>query len=369
MTRKELNLAIFEGKTDKVLWQPRLETWYWHHKAHGSLPDRFKDLEYFAFYDALRCSTRYAASAGLDSSYEPDDVLTFAEDPNEHTHVEGIRTPDGELRTVYQIVPAAEFGENRRIVEFPVKTAQDLKVLTGLVERTQYKANPKAFADAADAMGQRGEPTLFINSSGFTDLVKWWAGLVDTFYLLADCPAELEAYLEACDRRDDRQLDAAFQLPCRLFNLGDHATNEFTPPPILKKYLLPRWQRISRRMAERQCYVHSHWDGHSRQILPFLQESGLQAVEALTPEPMGDMSLEMIKGAVKDNIVVLDLIPAILFLPSYSTQEVLDFTKRVIDLFAPKLILGVSDEISQVGQIEKIEAVGQLVDSVCGLAE
>jgi hypothetical protein len=41
-----------------------------------------------------------------------------------------------------------------------------------------------------------------------------------------------------------RQLDAALQLPARIFNLGDHATNEFTPPPILQRYLLPRWQRI-----------------------------------------------------------------------------------------------------------------------------
>jgi len=33
--------------------------------------------------------------------------------------------------------------------------------------------------------------------------------------------------------RHDRLLDAALELPCRIFNLGDHATNEFTPPPIL----------------------------------------------------------------------------------------------------------------------------------------
>jgi hypothetical protein len=41
----------------------------------------------------------------------------------------------------------------------------------------------------------------------------------------------------------------------------------------------------------------------------------------------------------------------------------------VIDMFAPRLILGVSDEISQVGEIEKIEAVTELVDDICGLAE
>jgi hypothetical protein len=38
-------------------------------------------------------------------------------------------------------------------------------------------------------------------------------------------------------------------------------------------------------------------------------------------------------------------------------------------MFAPRLILGVSDEISSVGQIEKIEAVTNLVDDICGLAD
>jgi hypothetical protein len=37
-------------------------------------------------------------------------------------------------------------------------------------------------------------------------------------------------------------------------------------------------------------------------------------------------------------------------------------------MFAPKLILGISDEISQVGEIDKVEAVSKLVDDVCGLA-
>jgi hypothetical protein len=38
-------------------------------------------------------------------------------------------------------------------------------------------------------------------------------------------------------------------------------------------------------------------------------------------------------------------------------------------MFAPRLILGVSDEISQVGEIERIEAITELVDKTCGLAD
>ena len=91
-------------------------------------------------------------------------------------------------------------------------------------------------------------------------------------------------------------------------------------------------------------------------------------VEALTPAPMGDMTLEQIKAAVGDRMVVLDLIPAIDFLPNRPMKEVLEFTRRIIDMFAPRLILGVSDEISEVGEIEKVEAITELVDSACGLA-
>ncbi len=227
----------------------------------------------------------------------------------------------------------------------------------------------EAFKAAAERLGDRGEPTIFTTSSGFTELVKNWAGLLDTFYLLTDYPAAVEAFLEACDRRDDRVIDAALELPCRIYNLGDHATDEFTPPPICKKYMMPRWQRLSERLHAEGRFVHSHWDGHSHTILPFLMDSGLDSVEALTPVPMGNITLEEIKVAVGDKLVVLDLLPAIHFLPSYTTEELLEFTRKVIDMFAPRLILGVSDEISYNGQIEKIEAVTELVDSICGLPE
>jgi hypothetical protein len=94
----------------------------------------------------------------------------------------------------------------------------------------------------------------------------------------------------------------------------------------------------------------------------------MDAVEALTPAPMGDITLDEIKEAVGDDIVVLDLLPAIDFLPGHPVEALLDLTRRVIDMFAPRLILGISDEISQVGEIEKVEAVTELVDKVCGLA-
>jgi hypothetical protein len=368
MTRKELNLAIFEGKADTVLWQPRLETWLSHHRREGTFPDRFRGMSDLEIYDVLRCSVRYAASAGLERYEKRDDLVRITEQYPTHL-VQRVRTPVGEITTVQRDVWENGRLTNRRICEHPVKTVQDLRVATDLVEREQLRAHPEAFLQAAEAVGHRAEPTVFFGGSGFTELIKNWCGLEGTFYLLYDHPSEVEAHLEACDRRDERFLEEALKLPCRIFNLGDHATNEFTPPPILKKYMMPRWQRLADRFHAEGRFVHTHWDGHSRLMLPFLRETRLDGAEALTPAPMGDMTLEQIKDAVGDELVVLDLLPAIDFLEYRPVKALLEFTRRVIDMFAPRLILGISDEISEVGQIEKVEAVTELVDKICGLPD
>ncbi|MCC6729309.1 MAG: hypothetical protein IT208_08210 [Chthonomonadales bacterium] len=368
MTRRELNLAIFEGTARSVLWQPRLETWIQHHREAGTLPERYRDLDYLGIYDSLGCSVRYAACAGIEYYREPDDVEYRAEQHGDR-HVTTARTPSGEIRWVHHDIWVDGKLTNRRIEEYPVKTAADLRVATDLVERARYRADVAAHARAAEAVGHRGEPTVFLSSSGFTELIKEYCGLAGTYYLLQDRRAEVERHLEACDRRDDRIVDAAIDLPCRIFNLGDHANNEFTPPSILKRYLLPRWQRISARLHTAGRFVHTHWDGRSRHMLPYLCETGLDGVEALPPAPMGDMTLEEIKAAVGDRVICLDLLPAVHFLAHYSMRECLDFAERVIDMFAPRLILGVSDEISEVGEIEKIEAITRLVDRLCGLAD
>jgi len=368
VTRKELNLAIFEGTAQGVLWQPRLETWIRHHALLGTMPVRFRGMSDLEIYDALGCSVRYAASAGIERYEVRDDLVRIHEQHPDHS-VEIVRTPAGEIRTLYREIWEDDRLVNRRIAGYPVRTVCDMCVVTDLVDRQQFRANAEAFCDAAATVGHRAEPTVGLSSSGFTELIKNWCGLEATFYLLHDHPGAVEHYLEACDRRDERSLTEALKLPCRIFNLGDHATNEFTPPPILKKYMLPRWQRIADRLHAEGRFVHTHWDGNSRLILPFLFETRLDGVEALTPAPMGDMTLEEIKRAVGDRVVVLDLLPAIDFLPNRLGKDLLGFARRVVDMFAPRLILGISDEISQVGEIWKVEAVSELVDTICGLPD
>ena len=369
-TRRELNLAVFEGTAGGVLWQPSLEQWIGVHMRQGALPGRFRGMEIPEIYDAVGCSIRFTSDGAFLPSGWPHrrmirdyevrhDLVRIEEHHPNHT-ISRIRTRAGELRTVRR---------GSWTVDFAVKTPEDLGVLTDFVERQRYEVNLETYHRAARVQGHRGEPSVRLRSSGFTDLIKLWCGLPGTYYLLHDHPARVEAYLEACSRRDDRLIDTALQLPCRIFSVCDHANNEFTPPPIFERFILPRLQYFSERFHAAGRFLHTHWDGNSRLMLPYLRETGLDGVEALTPAPMGDLTPEEIKKAVGEEMVVLDLLPAIFFLPDYPLADLLTFTRRIIDIFAPKLIMGVSDEMSEVGQIEKVEAISRLVDEICGLAD
>lgn len=175
MTRKELNLAIFEGMAEAVLWQPRLETWIGHHTEEGTMPARFRGLDGLGIYDALRCSVRYAASAGIERYEEPADVKRSEEQQGDF-FITAVTTPSGTLRTVHRDIWKNGKRVNRRIAEYPVKTPADLQVVTDLVEREHFRANVQAFEKAAARVGHRAEPTVFLSSSGFTELIKTWGG-------------------------------------------------------------------------------------------------------------------------------------------------------------------------------------------------
>ena len=136
----------------------------------------------------------------------------------------------------------------------------------------------------------------------------------------------------------------------------------YISPELFKKYVLPTYQRRNELLHKKDKFTNAHWDGDTKSLLPFAKECGLDAIEAITPKPQGDVTLEEMKTALGDDIFLMDGIPAILFDKTYSEELLIETTKKVIELFAPKLILGISDEMSSTGDISRIKLVGEIVD-------
>ena len=72
------------------------------------------------------------------------------------------------------------------------------------------------------------------------------------------------------------------------------------------------------------------------------------------PAPYEGMSLP--------DLFLLDGIPAVYFDETFPVEVLVECTHKLIDLFAPKLVPGISDEISSTGDIERVRVVGGIVD-------
>jgi hypothetical protein len=134
-------------------------------------------------------------------------------------------------------------------------------------------------------------------------------------------------------------------------------------PPHFERYALEYYGHISERMHRAGKFIHPHWDGYLRTLLPYMGRCGFDGIEALTPWPQGDVTIEEIREALPEAMILIDGIPATHFLPQTSYQELEEFTLKVLDLFAPNLILGISDELPPGGDIEKVRRVSQIAAS------
>ena len=88
----------------------------------------------------------------------------------------------------------------------------------------------------------------------------------------------------------------------------------------------------------------------------------LDGIEAITPKPQGDVTLE------KPAIIWVTICswwtasPPFILTRNSPSRSWSTVSTKSLDLFAPNLILGISDEISSTGDIERIRLVGKIVD-------
>jgi hypothetical protein len=143
----------------------------------------------------------------------------------------------------------------------------------------------------------------------------------------------------------------------KIVNFGENIHDHLLSPAYFEKYLVPWYEKRSGQLRENGIFTHIHIDGFFKDLLPYLAELPFDGLEALTPEPQGDVPLEEIREHIGDK-VLLDGIPALLFLPTYSEERLKEFTRRVVEMFHPRLVLGISDELPEGAGEAALERIG-----------
>jgi len=356
-----LNRQVMFGESNgKIIWQPRIGCWYQDKMFEdGQLPAPYTGMSLHDIYRNLGCSARLYDFIHCFRKIEDPRITRETRQINSADTETIVTTPVGTQRFVVHESPNSWY---KKKIKYWVETEEELKVLIWRHEHTEWVWDQEKFESMVQEFGDLGAPIVWTGRFGLQELLIDQMGIEKGIYAIFEMPDTVEAFLRASDIMHDRLLDVLVDCPVEIISLPSCLHGHTLSPDLFVKYHLPGYQWRCEKLHKAGKKVHSHWDGMVKPLLGYAQESGLDGLEALTPEPQGDMTLEDIKEALGDNMILVDGIPAVYFDETYPLQTLIDSTKKIIDMFAPNLVLGISDEISSHGDIERIRVVGDIVD-------
>jgi hypothetical protein len=344
----------------RIIWQPRIGCWFTDKEFAGEpLPAPYTGMTIVEVYNALGVSARlYNFNACFKRVEDPR--VEFVDRQVSGTDTEcTVITPAGRQISVERKSPNSPMPLQ---LKWPVSSEEELKVAIWRTDNRAWRWDQQTFDRVMAEWGHLGAPTMFMPRVNVQDLYINTMGVENAIYALYDYPDTVKAYFRALGLSHDRLIDVINASPIEIINFGDNLHAGTLSPRLFKEFVLPVYQRRCERLHAAGKFVHSHWDGDVKGLLPFARETGLDGIEAITPKPQGDVTLEEAREALGDEMFLLDGIPAIYFDETYSVETLEECTRKAIDLFAPKLVLGISDEISSTGDIDRIRLVSRIVD-------
>ncbi len=305
-------------------------------------------------FDDLGCSVRAYWAFNECIHIEHDERVDVATGDEGRCTIETMSTPVGRLTTVLE-----RTSEAFHTKKYPIVTPDDMRVMEWVLRHKRVRFDSDWYAKACALIGDRAAPCIYISRINLMRILIEFMGFENGLTALYEYPREMESLISAINETDDPLLDVLCMSPIEIINFGDNVHQALCAPPLFEKWMLPEYQRRNERLHAASKKTYPHWDGDCRQLLPYARDCGFDGFEAITPVPQGDVTLEEVRDTLGDRIMI-DGIPCTDFLPSEPVESLIANTRKCIEYFAPNLVLGISDELSPVGDIERVRMVSEI---------
>ncbi len=355
-------------KIDRLVFSPRLYYWFNGNKlylrphsdkkCHARIPPQYLGKNQRKIYDYLGASPRYV----LESYYIPflwkrlklksGVKIRWINGSKKGEKITYYKTPVGNMKKI---------THGGHLTEYPIKSLDDMKVMKYVLSHSKFEFSYPLYKFAERMLGERGVISSYFYRSPYMRLITEYMGFSNTIIFLRRYQSEMENFMNFISEWDDSMYDILAKSPIKILNFGENIDANLSSPRYFEKYLIPYYEKRVKQFHRAGKYCDIHMDGSLKPLLPFLDHLPFDGLEALTPDPQGDVTLEELQDAI-GNKVYLDGLPSILFLPEYSMKFVRDYAQKLMEMFSPNLIVGISDELSPNGDIRKVEIVGKLIE-------
>ena len=367
----ELILRTFEHKSiDKIAWQPRIMYWYNDNRIQSLTLEKYPVVEEYVPRDYIGKNIKEIYKDINASIRYPQETFGFPlfhekKKPNHQIKIKRKRLSYKTylIKTITPVGEVSHVEKDTRIIEFPVKKIADLIVMKYLEDQADFMFSDAMYEKAKKEMEGFGIPISYYFRSPYMKCILDYIGFERTIIFLRKYKQEMEDFFYHIELIDlEKYKRVITKCPLKLINFGENIDQNLSSPPYFEKYLLDYYETRVKLLHNAKKFAFIHIDGSFKHLLPYLSTMSFDGYEALTPPPQGDVPLEDIARALGDSgKILLDGIPATLFLREFKESKLVDKTKKILDLFSPNLIIGISDELCY-GDGRRLKTVSKIVE-------
>ncbi|MBC7234204.1 MAG: hypothetical protein H5T69_00055 [Chloroflexi bacterium] len=199
-----------------------------------------------------------------------------------------IHTPVGEVSQVARL--DAAYGSTW-IREHYIKAPEDYRVMEYVYRDAVYRDNYEAIRQAQEMLGGDGLVMVRVAKGPIQEILYQMTGMERFAIDLYERRELIDSLYETMLARYDELYDLAAGAPVEILQSADNITSDVVGEERFRRYCMPCYERHMARLAGTGKRLAVHMDGRLRSLREPIAEAAFDIVEALTPRPVGDVTV------------------------------------------------------------------------------
>lgn len=367
MTPRQRLLAVYRGQTpDRVASLADLS--YWHSGNGGGkfIPGKTDGANQSKIDKLMQLHHQTGAAIHLnlgsyyDMTYSGDIKVESGIRGDEYIHI--FKTPMGELKEVREW---SDRSFSWPITHHMVQTIEDLKIIRYIFEHTHYRADWAPYHDANAKVGELGLPLVQAPYTGMGFLMSRYAGIESTVMFAADEPDELMQTVQTINAAHRTVFEQLVDGPSEVLFVSDNLSSDVQYPAWFRKYSGEHYRWMAQVAHSAGKPIAIHVDGRLRGILAALNEVGIDAADAVTPAPWGDITGQQCRDEAGDKFILSGGVPPDLF---HHDVPLSRFDQGVEEWLAladrsPAIIIAPGDQLSPDGELDRVRRMVEMANA------
>lgn len=217
------------------------------------------------------------------------------------------QTPVGEVYKLVKLAAGGSWG----ILEFYIKKPEDYKVAEFIFKDRRYEPCYDEFLAAQAKLGDKGIVAAGAAASPLLELQLVWLGQELFCYDMADRFDDVMNLHEILWRNQQQIMPIVADSPAKYIKYCGNVVAEMLGLENVNRYVLPAFQAWAQCVHASGKKLGSHLDARNSLLLDFVPQSGLDFVEAFTPPPDCDVSVEQARAAWPGTVLWTNFPPSV----------------------------------------------------------